>query len=337
MPRLRSVHWQDYGQFLLSSQINYTQTYLADHHAALSHDEVNRWMREDRLPSSRLVWERARANIVSSARGYIVFDDTVLDKEYSHKIELVRRQYSGNAHGVIKGIGLVNCVYVNPDLDRHWIIDYRIFAPDFDGKSKLDHMLEMFDAALFHKKLPFRGVLMDTWYATAAVMLHIHKRKKFFYCPLKNNRQVWDSARWQSLASLEWNSQDLKTGRPIRLKGMKPVAPLKLFSIVRSTTEREEIVTNDLSMCSAEDVQKVIALRWKIEQFHREIKQTTGIEKCQCRAHRAWRNHITVAMCVWQRLETLAAHAKTNVYSIKKAMLDQYMTQQLRAPLLRFA
>lgn len=53
-----------------------------------------------------------------SLEGYLVFDDTVLDKRYSFTIESVRRQYSGNAHGVIKGIGVVTCVYVNPKLDR---------------------------------------------------------------------------------------------------------------------------------------------------------------------------------------------------------------------------
>ena len=48
-----------------------------------------------------------------SARGYVLFNDTVLDKHYSRRSELVRRQYSGNAHGVIVGIGLMTCVYVN--------------------------------------------------------------------------------------------------------------------------------------------------------------------------------------------------------------------------------
>ena len=31
----------------------------------------------------------------------------MVDKNYSYQIEVVRRQYSGNAHGVIKGIGVV--------------------------------------------------------------------------------------------------------------------------------------------------------------------------------------------------------------------------------------
>jgi len=29
-------------------------------------------------------------------------------------IELTRRQYSGNEHKVIRGIGIVNCIYCNP-------------------------------------------------------------------------------------------------------------------------------------------------------------------------------------------------------------------------------
>jgi hypothetical protein len=51
-----------------------------------------------------------RSQVVETQGGYLVFDATVLDKNYSSAIELVRRQYSGNAHAVIKGIGVVTCV-----------------------------------------------------------------------------------------------------------------------------------------------------------------------------------------------------------------------------------
>jgi hypothetical protein len=30
-------------------------------------------------------------------------------------------------------------VYVHPDTDQFWLIDYRIYDPEGDGKSKLDH------------------------------------------------------------------------------------------------------------------------------------------------------------------------------------------------------
>jgi hypothetical protein len=64
-------------------------------------------------------------------------------------------------------------------------------------------------------------------------------------------------------------------------------------------------------------VQKEYGLRSKIEQLHREIKQTTGIEKCQCRKGRIQRNHIACAFLVWSGLSRWAHQAKTTVYKIK--------------------
>ena len=54
---------------------------------------------------------------MQSKNGYILFDDTVLDKRHSDAIEEVIMQYSGNAGRVIKGIGVVTCVYVNPEIN----------------------------------------------------------------------------------------------------------------------------------------------------------------------------------------------------------------------------
>ena len=71
-------------------------------------------------------WDIVRDLIAATAVGCITFDDTIVDKNFSQKKELVRRQHSGNAHGIIKGIGVVTCVYVNPETKEHWIIDYRI-------------------------------------------------------------------------------------------------------------------------------------------------------------------------------------------------------------------
>ena len=162
----------DYCQYLLVSQINYTLTNFADHSEKFSHDAINRYLQGERI-TPRLVWDNVEGQVIRTPKGYIVFDDTVLDKNYSFAIELVRRQYSGNAHSVIKGIGVVTCIYVNPEVDQFWLIDYRIYDPDGDGKSKLDHVREMLTNLVYHKQLPFRAVLMDTWYATKDLMLFI--------------------------------------------------------------------------------------------------------------------------------------------------------------------
>jgi hypothetical protein len=57
---------------------------------------------------------------------------------------------------------------------------------------------------------------------------------------------------------------------------------------------------------SVQVIQNACALRWKIEQFHREIKQLTGIGKYQCRKAIIQRNHIACAVLVWIRLTILA-------------------------------
>ena len=106
-----SVTRLDYCQFLLSSQTNFTLTYYTKHAVDLSHDAINRYLSKDKI-SSRLIWEHVKGDVVQSPFGCIIFDDSILDKNHSHSIELVRRQYSGNAHGLIKGISMVNCLYV---------------------------------------------------------------------------------------------------------------------------------------------------------------------------------------------------------------------------------
>ena len=53
----------------------------------------------------RLLWDNVKNIIEINENAYLVFDDTVIDKRYAIEIETTKRQYSGNEHGVIQGIG----------------------------------------------------------------------------------------------------------------------------------------------------------------------------------------------------------------------------------------
>lgn len=329
----------DYCQFLLGSQINYTLTNFADHSEHFSHDAINRYLAGDRIPP-RLVWENVRDQVVATPEGFLVFDDTVLDKRYSDKIELVRQQYSGNAHGVIKGIGVVTCVYVNPVTDQFWIIDYRIFDPEGDGKTKLDHVHEMLVNVVYQKQLPLRAVLMDTWYATKDLMLEIDAMGKLFYCPLKDNRQVDDSGgerRYQRVDSLAWSAEELDHGKTIKIKDFPADYKVKCFRVVLSTKRTDYVVTNEWAQCSTTATQQVCGYRWKIEQFHREGKQLTGLEACQCRKSRIVRNHIGCAILVWVRLKQVAAQTQRTIYQVKHGLLSDYLREHLKSPAVRMA
>ena len=66
---------QLYGQFLVSSQVNYTGTYLADHLEGLSHDNVRYFLKTQRF-TPRQLWQQVRPQVVLSARGYVLLDCT---------------------------------------------------------------------------------------------------------------------------------------------------------------------------------------------------------------------------------------------------------------------
>jgi hypothetical protein len=83
--------------------------------------------------------------------------------------------------------------------------------------------------------------------------------------------------------------------------------------------------------------QKESGQRWKIEQFHREAKQTTGLERCQCRLNRSQRNHIAAAMLVWLSVKELADKTKKTVYQLKQGLLSDYLIQQMRNPTIAFS
>lgn len=328
---------QAYCEYLLVTQTNYTLTYLADHHENISHDKMTRYLKTANM-SAKDIWEKVKGQIIPSSYGFVIFDDTVLDKSHSHKIEMVRMQYSGNAHGIIKGIGVVNCIYVNPETNQQWILDYRIYNPEADSKSKHSHVYDMLNNLVEEKKVDFMYVLMDTWYAIQYLMLEIERLGKIYYCPIKSNRLVDDSLgaeKYKAVANVSLSEQEQRTGKKIKIKDFPAEHKVQLFRVDVSTNRTDYIVTNSTNMQDIERVIKVCAIRWKIEQTHRELKQITGIEKCQCRLAKSQKNHIACAMLVLSQLTNYAHQIGTNVYQLKQRLLDNYMCMELKNPSLK--
>ena len=327
----------DYCQYLLSTPLNYTLTHFADHSETFSHDQINRYLAKDRL-TPRQVWEHVRPDIVETGDGYIIFDDTTVEKPSASEIALATPQYSGTARKVVNGIGIVTCVYVNADLDRSWLIDYRIYDKQGDGKTKLDHVAEMLKVLVEVRKVAFSRVLMDSWYATKRLLLYIESLQKTYYCPMKSNRLVDDSGgerRYQRIDSLQWSSSEQSTGKVVKLNKFPKHHKVKVFRVA-SARRTDYVVTNDLSQSEVSATQQASRSRWKIEQLHREAKQLTGLGKCQCRLSRIVRNHINAAFLVWVYLMRKAHETGQTLYQVKHGLLSEYLCQQLKSPALKF-
>ncbi|MCP5127677.1 MAG: transposase [Gammaproteobacteria bacterium] len=178
---------QRYVEYIISTPVNYTCTNLADHLDNISHDAINDYLRRQRY-TAHGVWELAESLINNSNEAYLIFDDSVQDKGFSKKIEMVKHQYSGNAHGLVKGIGVVNLVHTYKG--DYYPLDFRIYSPDADGKTKNDHFRDMLQQALEEKGIKAQTILFDCWYAASENLKYIHRLDKFFVTTLKENRLV---------------------------------------------------------------------------------------------------------------------------------------------------
>jgi len=104
-----------------------------------------------------------------------------------------------------------------------------------------------------------------------------------------------------------------------------------------STHRTGYLVTNKLGQADAAAAEAESNIRWLMEPFHRQARQLTGLQACQCRPARSQRNHIALALRTWTCLKRFAYQTKTTVYQLKQSLLDDYMRRELAQPTWRFA
>ena len=321
-----------YIEFLVHTPVNYTGTTLADHVDGISHDAVSDFLAHSKS-TARDIWELSRTLVENTEDGFLIADDSVQNKQHSKEIGLVKLQYSGAEHGLVRGIGVVNLVHSNGE-DYH-PIDFRIYAPDQDGKTKNDHFQDMLLVAKKDKGIKANTILMDSWYASVPNLKLIHRMDMTFFTTLKENRLVslTKEGGYIHLEEIEWNPEITENGLWVKLKELP--FKVRLFKMVATHGNIDWIITNcpDRSLTS-EVVLSKNDVRWKIEQFHPEVKRLTGTEKCQSRKARSQRNHIAYCYQAWLSLKVAAAQAKKTVYALKTEFLDEYLQSVLEHPII---
>ena len=331
---------QQYVEYLISTVANFTGSHLAEHLADVSHDVITDYLRTERL-TARGLWELVQHLITDSPEAFLLVDDSIQDKRYSQFIELVKRQYSGAEHGLVRGIGIVNLVHsAGPDGD-FWPIDYRIYAPDADGKTKNDHFREMIQRAVADKLVQAKTVLFDSWYAAADNLKLIHRLGLVFFTTLKENRLVSLSKAdgYIHLDQIDWTPDRLQHGVQVKLKEVP--FQVQLFKLVAPDGDIDWVITNcpDETL-TAQVAQDANDVRWQIEELHRGLKQLTGTEKCQCRKARSQRNHLACCYHAWLSLKVKALQLNKTLYQVKTDLLRDYLRAELqnpRVPVLQLA
>ena len=285
---------QDYIQFLIASPgpVTCTEAARVQPHSpfAPAHDSFNRLLH--RLePEPEELWQEAEP-LVEKAKGFLVIDDSTLDKLYARKIELVTRHWSGKHHKPVRGINLITLLWT--DGDRKIPCDYRLYSKA-DGKTKHDHFWELLLTAKARGFSP-RYVLFDGWYASLENLKRVRDHGWLSLTRLKGDRVVTPADR---IARSLDEAAVSASGTVLHLRGYGMV---KVFRIDAPDGDTEYWATNDLAM---DEVSRLAGAEqcWAIETYHRGLKQCCGVERAQVRSSRAQRNHIGLAIRAFLRLE----------------------------------
>ncbi len=298
-----------YSDFLIANQNRYSGLELSRVSPTdIAHDSISRWLSSSNFTPSEL-WNQTK-ELVDNKTGYLVADDTLLDKRYSRVNELAKKQYSGNCHELEMGIDLVNLLWTNGE--KFIPIDYRIYKKENDDKTKNDHLQNMLIRAKQRGFSPFY-VLMDSWYSSIDNLKLITRKLEWhFICNLKSNRQVSISqGNYISIADLGL------TDKQVRKVWLKEYGFVLVCKIVTTDGDIKYLATDDLGLTEYDKFTNHFQNRWKIEEFHRGIKQTTGIEKCYSIKATSQKTHIYAAFTAFIKLEKKRVNEHISWYELK--------------------
>jgi hypothetical protein len=320
----------DYIDFLIASPRQATATEAQRTQPAgaadpAAHDAYTRLLH--RLePDGEALWADVRPD-VSLRSGVLVLDDSVQDKPYARKMDLVHHQWSGKHHAVVKGIGLLTLLWTCGD--RHLPCDYRVYDRAGDGKTKNDHFRDLLTAARDRGFAP-ECVLFDSWYCGLENLKHVRSFGWRWLTRLKANRRVNPGRAGPRAVS---ECEIAESGTAVHLEGY---GPIKVFRVRAKDGSAEHWATDDLAMDDLGRLRLADA-SWRIEEYHRGIKQVTNVERCQCRAGRAQRGHIGLALRAFVVVERYCFRTGANWLTAKWQIMHDAIRAYRAAPVYRLA
>ena len=114
--------------------------------------------------------------------------------------------------------------------------------------------------------------------------------------------------------------------------GSRGYGPITVYRFVAKNGRTDYVGTN-MENPTREKVEHLVKMRWSIEVYHRELKQTCGIERCQSRTGRAQRNHIGFSVLSWIQQAKRRSTSQLSLYQqqwdVIKGAIAMNFKQQL--------
>jgi hypothetical protein len=282
---------------------------------------------------------------IESDNACLIIDDSIEEKPYTDENDIICWHYDHSKQMNVKGINFLNCLYQTGDIALPIGFDLvkktEKYLDPKDGKEKRRSLISKNELAraqigyAIKNKVKFRFVLFDVWFSSVENMKFILKHKKHFMCPLKSNRKVALSrndklqGRWQKLETLEIETDK---SRLIYLEGLEqPVLLIKqVFTNEDGKTVIQHLISSDTTLLP-NDIIRNYHKRWRVEEYHKSLKQNVSLEKSPTQTETTQTNHFFAALCGYIKLERLKIKTKHNHFALKsklylKALMSAFQT-----------
>lgn len=265
------------------------------------------------LNDKRINTLRKQKTTAFTKQGVLAIDDTGSLKHFAEKTEGVAYQhYPTLNQQAYCNVAVVSCFVNHSKLIP---LNLKFYKPQNEFKlgkydagfsSKLDFAKDFFSEAIDHN-IPFSYVVFDSWYASSEFLEFIHQKNRMFITEIKSDRKfcfkhpisrktVWlqQNELVKLIKNHLWDKTNVvrykDTLLPVysfrtRLKGC-PV-PLNAFVVFNKLSEDDSksihiLITNNWRL-TYKKVIDIYMLRWGIEKFFRELKDSLYFDHYQVR------------------------------------------------------
>ncbi len=326
-----------YTDYLISSFGQTTATGLSKlMNGNVSHDQVSRMLSSPKV-TSKDWWLMVKPAVreIEQPDGLIIIDDSIEKKPYTDENEIICWHWDHSQNRNVKGINFLTTLYYAQETSLP--VAFEIvsktgkYIDEKTGKekrrskvSKNEHARNMLQA-VDNNKIPFKYVLTDIWFASAENMRFVKlDLKKDFIMAIKGNRNVAlsedDKSKkmYQRIDQLEIPEGTIQTiylaEVPFPLHAVRQV-----FTNKDGSTGVRYLVTSDLTL-NADQIITIYQKRWKVEEYHRSLKQNASLAKSPTRTETTQTNHFVAALWAFVKIELLKVQTKKNHYQIKSQL-----------------
>jgi len=305
-----------------------------------SHDVFTKnLLLNDEIETDKELWSHVKPilrNYENEEDGCLIIDDSLLKKPHSKVNDIICWNYDHTIGKSLKSILMLNFHYTDAS-GISLPVGYEIMTKTEDvydekkkkwvKKSKFtknEIMRDKLEILHFHNELKYRYILFDKWFASIENLVFINNvLKKKFVCPLKKNRKVALSkedklnGKYVSIADVDMEGC---SSRLVYLEGYEDT--LKITKQVSKDGDDDEsiylyLVTNDIDL-TTDKILEIYKRRWKIEEYHKSLKQNLKIEHSPTKVMTSQLNHIFLSVCGFIKLERLRLNYKMNHFAIKE-------------------